>query len=138
MGRQCPYTNGEISYTFCRECESHICDNAFFCWIITGTGLHREDFDMGEVTEKIKRLLINQEEVVIVTTSDCAFLIGEHYALQNHCTHIALKPGCSYEEGEVFISSQKKHGCVIIHGEKEKIPLVSIQSKHIIIKERDE
>lgn len=68
MGNYCPYTDGNVVYLKCQECEDKICEKGwFFCWL-DGTPLSMMKC-RNQMSEYLDRMLAKREKVVIAAES---------------------------------------------------------------------
>lgn len=121
MSRYCPYTDKNIVYTECGECEYHICeDDVFFCLVVGSRTFN--DYDL--LCQKLDKYLSKYKKVVIVTGgARGADALGEKYGNEKGYPVIVMpaewdKYGkyAGYKRNEDmhrFISKQKNRGCAV-------------------------
>lgn len=112
MGNYCPYTNGNVVYLQCKECDAKICEKG---WFFCGVAATQEPMVKyrKQITEYLDKMLSKRDEVVIVAES------GQKIA--------ALAAMYASESGYIFVSiasdnlptyllKQQQKGCVIFEG----------------------
>lgn len=68
MGNYCPYTNGNVVYLQCKECEEKLCEKDWFFCGVAGTPLSMMKSRM-QMSEYLDRMLAKREKVVIAAES---------------------------------------------------------------------
>ena len=68
MGNYCPYTNGNVVYLKCLECEDKICEKGWFFCGLGGTPMSMTK-SRKRMSEYLDRMLAKREKVVIVAES---------------------------------------------------------------------
>lgn len=68
MGNYCPYTNGNVVYLKCLECEDKICEKGWFFCGLGGTPMSMTK-SRKQMSEYLDRMLAKREKVVIVAES---------------------------------------------------------------------
>lgn len=68
MGNYCPYTNGNVVYLQCKECEEKLCEKDWFFCEVAGTPLSMMKSRM-QMSEYLDRMLAKREKVVIAAES---------------------------------------------------------------------
>lgn len=68
MGNYCPYTNRNVVYLQCRECEDKICEKDWFFCGVTGTPLSMTK-SRKQMSGYLDKMLAKRDEVVIAAES---------------------------------------------------------------------
>ena len=68
LGNYCPYTNGNVVYLKCQECEDRICEKDWFFCGVAGTSLSMTKSRM-QMSEYLDKILAKREKVVIAAES---------------------------------------------------------------------
>ena len=68
MGNYCPYTNGNVVYLQCKECEEKLCEKDWFFCGVAGTPLSMMKSGK-QMSEYLDRMLAKRDKVVIAAES---------------------------------------------------------------------
>ena len=68
MGNYCPYTNRNVVYLQCRECEDKICEKDWFFCGVAGAPLSMMK-SRKQMSEYLDKMLAKREKVVIAAES---------------------------------------------------------------------
>lgn len=68
MGNYCPYTNGNVVYLKCQECEDKICEKGWFFCGVDGTPMSMTK-SRKQMSEYLDRMLAKRDKVVIAAES---------------------------------------------------------------------
>ena len=112
MGNYCPYTDGNIVYLQCKECEEKICEKDwFFCGVaVTPLSMTKS---RKQVSEYLDRMLAKREKVVIASESGQRMAaLAAMYASERGYSFIPV----GNDDLPTYLSKQHQKGCVIFKG----------------------
>lgn len=116
MSIYCPYTNGNIVYLKCQECEDKICEkNWFFCGV-AGTPLSMTK-SRKQVSECLDKMLAKRDKVVIAAESGKKMAaLAAMYASERGYLFVPV----TNDDLPAYLSKQQQKGCVIFGGTKSE------------------
>lgn len=112
MGNYCPYTNGNVVYLKCQECEDKICEKGWFFCGVVGTPLSMTK-SRKQMSEYLDRMLAKRYKVVIAAESGkkmaalAAMYASEHGYLFVPVTNDDLPTYLSKQQQKVVLSLEK-------------------------------
>lgn len=125
MGNYCPYTNSNVVYLKCQECEDKICEKDWFFCGVAGTPLSMTKSRM-QMSEYLDKMLAKREKVVIAAESGKKMTaLAAMYASERGYSFIPV----TNDDLPTYLSKQQQKGCVVLKesqmNEKSKTPVVS-------------
>ena len=112
MGNYCPYTDGNIVYLQCKECEEKICEKDWCFCGVAGTPLSMTK-SRKQVSEYLDRMLAKREKVVIASESGQRMAaLAAMYASERGYSFIPV----GNDDLPTYLSKQHQKGCVIFKG----------------------
>ena len=113
MAKYCPYTDGEVVYLTCEECEEKICEGYLFCLVTRNVV-----FDDEDMLKKGLDTILGTKNVCIVTGgSNGAEAIAREYAIEHSLPYIEFPDALCWDDKDrmlqKFISKQRHRVCVI-------------------------
>ena len=112
MGNYCPYTDGNIVYLQCKECEEKIYEKDWFFCGVAGTPLSMTK-SRKQVSEYLDRMLAKREKVVIASESGQRMAaLAAMYASERGYSFIPV----GNDDLPTYLSKQHQKGCVIFKG----------------------
>lgn len=116
MGNYCPYTNGNVVYLKCQECEDKICEKDWFFCGVTGTPLAMTKSSK-QVSEYLDKMLAKQGNVVIAAESGKKIAaLAAMYASERGYLFVPV----ANDDLPTYLSKQQQKGCVIFGEAKSK------------------
>lgn len=112
MGSYCPYTNGNVVYLQCKECDAKICEKGwFFCGI---AAKHQPIVKWRkQMAEYLDKMLAKQDKVVIVAESGQKIAaLAAMYASEHGYIFVPV----TNDDLPTYLSKQQQKGCVIFEG----------------------
>lgn len=79
LGNYCPYTDGNVVYLQCKECEEKLCEKDWFFCGVAGTPMAMTK-SCKQMSEYLDRMLAKRDKVVIAAES------GKRWLLWQLCT----------------------------------------------------
>ena len=112
MGNYCPYTDGNVVYLQCKECEEKLCEkNWFFCGV-AGTPLSMTK-SRTQMSEYLDKILAKREKVVIAAESGKKMTaLAAMYASERGYSFIPV----TNDDLPTYLSKQQQKGCVVFEG----------------------
>lgn len=112
MGNYCPYTNGNVVYLQCKECEEKLCEkDRFFCGV-AGTPLSMTKSHK-QMSEYLDRMLAKRDKVVIAAESGKKMAaLAAMYASERGYSFIPV----TNDDFLTYLSKQQQKGCVVFEG----------------------
>lgn len=112
MGNYCPYTNSNVVYLKCQECEEKICEKGWFFCGVAGTPLSMMKSRM-QMSEYLDRMLAKREKVVIAAESGRKIAaLAAMYASERGYSFIPV----ANDDLSTYLAKQQQKGCVIFEG----------------------
>lgn len=112
MGNYCPYTDGNIVYLQCKECEEKICEKDWFFCGVVGMPLSMTK-SRKQVSEYLDKMLAKREKVVIASESGQRMAaLAAMYASEHGYLFVPVKN----DDLPVYLAKQKQKGCVMFDG----------------------
>lgn len=112
MGNYCPYTNGNVVYLKCQECEDRICEKGWFFCGLDGTPLSMMKC-RNQMSEYLDRMLAKREKVVIEAESGKKMTaLAAMYASERGYIFIPV----ANDDLPMYLAKQKQKGCVVFEG----------------------
>lgn len=108
----CPYTNGNVVYLKCQECEDRICEKGWFFCGVGGTPLSMTKSRM-QMSEYLDKMLAKREKVVIVAESGKKMTaLAAMYASERGYSFISV----ANDDLPTYLAKQQQKGCVMFDG----------------------
>lgn len=125
MGNYCPYTNGNVVYLQCKECEEKLCEkDRFFCGV-AGTLLSMTKSRM-QMSEYLDKMLAKREKVAIAAESGKKMTaLAAMYASERGYSFIPV----TNDDLPTYLSKQQKKGCVVFEGVADEREIESAYRK---------
>ena len=112
MGNYCPYTNRNVVYLQCKECEEKICEKDWFFCGVAGTPLSMTK-SRKQVSEYLDKMLAKREKVVIAAESGQRMAaLAAMYASERGYLFVPV----GNDDLPAYLSKQHQKGCVIFEG----------------------
>ena len=112
MGNYCPYTNGNVVYLQCKECEEKLCEKDWFFCGVAGTPLAMMKSRM-QMSEYLDRMLAKREKVVIAAESGRKIAaLAAKYASERGYSFIPV----ANDDLSTYLAKQQQKGCVMFDG----------------------
>lgn len=112
MGNYCPYTNGNVVYLKCLECEDKICEKGWFFCGLGGTPMSMTK-SRKQMSEYLDRMLAKREKVVIVAESGKKMAaLAAMYASERGYSFIPV----ANDDLPTYLAKQQQKGCVVFDG----------------------
>lgn len=109
MGNYCPYTNGNVVYLKCQECEDKICEKGWFFCGVGGTPMSMTKSHK-QMSEYLDRMLAKRDKVVIATESGKKMAaLAAMYASEHGYLFVPV----TNDDLPTYLSKQQQKGCVI-------------------------
>lgn len=109
MGNYCPYTNGNVVYMKCQECEDKICEKDWFFCGVTETPLAMTK-SRKQVSEYLDKMLAKQGNVVIAAESGKKIAaLAAMYASERGYSFIPV----TNDDLPTYLAKQQQKGCVM-------------------------
>ncbi len=112
MGNYCPYTNNNVVYLKCQECEDKICEKG---WLFCGVG--GAPLSMmkcrKQMSEYLDKMLAQRDKVVIAAESGKKMAaLAAMYASERGYLFVPI----GNDDLPTYLSKQQQKGCVIFEG----------------------
>lgn len=112
MGNYCPYTNGNVVYLKCQECEDKTCEKGLFFCGVGGTPLSMMKCRK-QMSEYLDKMLAKREKVVIAAEFGKKIAaLAAMYASERGYSFIPV----TNDDLPTYLSKQQQKGCVIFEG----------------------
>lgn len=109
MGNYCPYTDGNIVYLQCKECEEKLCEKDWFFCGVVGMPLSMTK-SRKQMSEYLDKMLAKREKVVIAAESGQKIAaLAAMYASERGYSFIPV----TNDNLPTYLSKQQQKGCVI-------------------------
>lgn len=109
MGNYCPYTNGNVVYMKCQECEDKICEKGWFFCGVDGTPMSMTK-SRKQMSEYLDKMLAKRDKVVIAAESGKKMAaLAAMYASERGYPFVPIG-------NDDYLSKQQQKGCVIFEG----------------------
>ena len=128
MGNYCPFTNGNVVYLQCKECEEKLCEKDWFFCGVAGTPLSMMKSRM-QMSEYLDRMLAKREKVVIAAESGRKIAaLAAMYASERGYSFIPV----ANDDLSTYLAKQQQKGCVIFgEAKSEQEPADICNKLHI-------
>lgn len=125
MGNYCPYTNRNVVYLQCKECEEKICEKDWFFCGVVGMPLSMTK-SRKRVSEYLDKMLAKREKVVIVAESGQRMAaLAAMYASEHGYLFVPVKN----DDLPVYLAKQQQKGCVMFDGAENEREIESAYRK---------
>lgn len=125
MSIYCPYTNGNIVYLKCQECEDKICEKDWFFCGVAGTPLSMMK-SCKQMSEYLNKMLAKREKVVIASESGQRMAaLAAMYASEHGYLFVPVKN----DDLHVYLAKQQQKGCVMFDGAENEREIESAYRK---------
>lgn len=112
MGNYCPYTNSNVVYLKCQECEEKLCEKDWFFCGVAGTPLSMMK-SRKQMSEYLDRMLAKREKVVIAAESGRKIAaLAAMYASERGYSFIPV----ANDDLSTYLAKQQQKGCVMFDG----------------------
>ena len=112
MSIYCPYTNGNVVYLKCQECEEKICEKGWFFCGVGGTPLSMMKCRK-QMSEYLDKMLAKRDKVVIAAESGKKMAaLAAMYASERGYPFVPI----ANDDLPTYLSKQQQKGCVIFEG----------------------
>lgn len=112
MGNYCPYTNNNVVYLKCQECEDKICEKGWFFCGVGGTPLSMMKCRK-QMSEYLDKMLAKRDKVVIAAESGKKMAaLAAMYASERGYPFVPI----GNDDLPTYLSKQQQKGCVIFEG----------------------
>lgn len=112
MGNYCPYTNSNVVYLKCQECEEKLCEKDWFFCGVAGTPLSMMK-SRKQMSEYLDKMLAKREKVVIAAESGKKIAaLAAMYASERGYSFIPV----TNDNLPTYLSKQQQKGCVMFDG----------------------
>lgn len=112
MGNYCPYTNNNVVYLKCQECEEKICEKGWFFCGVGGTPLSMMKC-CKQMSEYLDKMLAQRDKVVIAAESGKKMAaLAAMYASERGYLFVPV----GNDDLPTYLSKQQQKGCVIFEG----------------------
>lgn len=112
MSIYCPYTNGNVVYLKCQECEEKICEKGWFFCGVGGTPLSMMKCRK-QMAEYLDKMLAKRDKVVIAAESGKKMAaLAAIYASERGYPFVPI----ANNDLPTYLSKQQQKGCVIFEG----------------------
>lgn len=112
MGNYCPYTNNNVVYLKCQECEDKICEKEWFFCGVGGTPLSMMKCRK-QMSEYLDKMLAQRDKVVITAESGKKMAaLAAMYASERRYPFVPI----ANDDLPTYLSKQQQKGCVIFEG----------------------
>lgn len=112
MGNYCPYTNNNVVYLKCQECEEKICEKGWFFCGVGGTPLSMMKCRK-QMSEYLDKMLAQRDKVVITAESGKKMAaLAAMYASERSYLFVPV----GNDDLPTYLSKQQQKGCVIFEG----------------------
>lgn len=109
MGNYCPYTNGNVVYLKCQECEDKICEKGWFFCGVGGTPMSMTK-SRKQMSEYLDRMLAKRDKVVIAAESGKKIAaLAAMYASERGYIFIPV----ANDDSLTYLSKLQEKGCVV-------------------------
>ena len=112
MGNYCPYTDGNIVYLQCKECEEKLCEKDWFFCGVVGMPLSMTKSSK-QMSEYLDRMLAKRDKVVIAAESGKKMAaLAAMYASEREHLFVPV----ANDDLPTYLTKQQQKGCVIFDG----------------------
>ncbi len=112
MSIYCPYTNGNVVYLQCKECEDKICEKSWFFCGVAGTPLSMMKCRK-QMSEYLDKMLAKRDKVVIAAESGQKIAaLAAMYASERGYIFVPV----TNDNLPTYLAKQQQKGCVIFEG----------------------
>lgn len=112
MSIYCPYTNGNVVYLKCQECEDKTCEKGWFFCGVGGTPLSMMKCRK-QMSEYLDKMLAKHDKVVIAAESGKKMAaLAAMYASERGYPFVPI----GNDDLTTHLSKQQQKGCVIFEG----------------------
>lgn len=109
MGNYCPYTDGNVVYLQCKECEEKLCEKDWFFCGVAGIPLSMMK-SRKQMSEYLDKMLAKREKVVIAAESGRKIAaLAAMYASERGYSFIPV----TNDDLFTYLAKQQQKGCVI-------------------------
>lgn len=132
MSIYCPYTNGNVVYLKCQECEEKICEKDWFFCGVAGTPSTMTKCRK-QMSEYLDKMLAKREKVVIAAESGQRMAaLAAMYASERGFSFLSVKNDAL----PVYLAKQKQIGCVVFgKNESEQETVKTCRELRILLRQ---
>lgn len=112
MSSYCPYTNSNVVYLQCKECDAKICEKDWFFCGVTATQQPMVKYRK-QVAEYLDKMLAKRDKVIIVAESGQKIAaLAAMYASERGYLFVPV----ANDNLPTYLSKQQQKGCVVFEG----------------------
>jgi hypothetical protein len=112
MGNYCPYTEGNVVYLQCKECEEKLCEKDWFFCGVAGTPLSMMKSSK-QMSEYLDKMLAKRDKAVIAAESGQKIAaLAAMYASKRGYSFISV----ANDDLPTYLAKQQQKGCVMFDG----------------------
>ncbi len=116
MGNYCPYTDGNVVYLQCKECEEKLCEKGWFFCGVGGTPMSMTK-SRKQMSEYLDRMLAKRDKVVIAAESGKKIAaLAAMYASERGYLFVPV----TNDDLPTYLAKQQQKGCVIFEENKSE------------------
>lgn len=116
MSSYCPYTNGNVVYLQCKECDAKICEKDWFFCGVAATQQPIVKYRK-RVAEYLDKMLAKRDNVAIVAESGQKIAaLAAMYASEHGYVFIPV----ANDDLPTYLAKQQQKGCVIFEGVEDE------------------
>lgn len=109
MSSYCPYTNSNVVYLQCKECDAKICEKDWFFCGVTATQQPMVKYRK-QVAEYLDKMLAKRDKVIIVAESDQKIAaLAAMYASERGYLFVPV----ANDDLPTYLYKQQQKGCVM-------------------------
>lgn len=125
LGNYCPYTDGNVVYLQCKECEEKLCEKDWFFCGVAGTPMAMTK-SCKQMSEYLDRMLAKRDKVVIAAESGKKMAaLAAMYASERGYSFIPV----TNDDLPTDLSKQQQKGCVVFEGVADEREIESAYRK---------
>lgn len=116
MSSYCPYTDGNVVYLQCKECDVRICEKD---WFFCGVAATQQPMVKcrKQVAEYLDKMLAKRDKVIIVAESGKKIAaLAAMYASEHGYLFVSV----INDDLPAYLSKQQQKGCVVFEGTEDE------------------
>lgn len=129
MGKYCPYTDGDVVYLQCQECDAKICEEDWFYCLVVGS---RNFNDYTKMRTYLDKMLSGHKDKVVIVSGGAkgADYLAERYANERNYPLIVMKAEWDkWGKSAGYVRNQKMHDFIAKHPHRGCVAFWDGQSK---------
>lgn len=116
MSSYCPYTNSNVVYLQCKECDAKICEKDWFFCGVAATQQPMVKYRK-QVAEYLDKMLAKRDKVAIVAESGQKIAaLAAMYASEHRYLFVPV----ANDDLPTYLSKQQQKGCVVFEGAEDE------------------